>query len=156
MDKEEKEMRVFFHKGRLHYSYSGHFISCDEYEYQKSLGKGRDTIMIEKAKSFKEVFEKDDRERDKKLKKIVIEDINQLMSFVSGLLKKEDKKEMKSKYKEGMTLDEKIMLFPGVYQNVLRLYQEFREHKEKGQKRALESLEKTLVRSYNPDAFLGE
>lgn len=155
MDKEEREMRTFIHRGQWHYSYKGHFISCREYDFQSS-NKSRDTIMLEKARSYKEVFERDDRERDKELKKVVIEDINQLMSFVSGLLKKEDKKEMKKKYKDGMTVDEKIMLFPGVYQNVLRLYQEFREHKEKGQKRALESLERTLVRSYNPDAFIGE
>ena len=160
--REEKEMQIFSHQERPHYSYKGYFISCKEYAFQKSLNKDRDEIMFEKAKSFKMLFhEQDNIEAEKPRARI--ENISQLMQYIAKECLNENEKEKLIKiYKKEMTIDEKIKLFPEIYQAVLRMYKECKLKRERGskidKKKEVESLTKTLTGTmsadYNPDAFI--
>jgi len=160
--REEKEMQIFLHQERPHYSYKGYFISCKEYAFQRSLSKDRDEIMFEKAKSFKMLFhEQDNIEAEKP--RVKIEDINQLMQYIARERLNESEKEKLIKiYKKEMTTDEKIKLFPEIYQAVLRMYRECKLKRERGgkidkkeeTKPLIETLAGTLSTDYNPNAFI--
>ncbi len=151
----ELEMNLFTHKGEPHYSFHGRFLSCRDYAFQQSLGKDRDTIMF-KARSFEELFKKQDEE-EKAKPKTIIENIKQLMVFISNeCLSEEERKEIKVKYTKEMTVDEKVALFPSIYQACLRMYQEHKTRNKRGEQRELQALEKTVTKPgyYNPDAFI--
>ena len=161
-DRLEKEMRVFRHKGKLHYSYRGHLISCKKYAFYKSLGKDRDTIMFEYAEAYNKLFRKQDEEREKE--KVHIHSIHELMKYIlNQLLCQKERENLRKQYKKEMTIEERIKLFPPVYQNVLRMYLAHAEKNEKLKQAEMKSLEKAIVgslpdtpetKTYNPDAFI--
>lgn len=156
----EQDMKIFIHRGESHYSFKGHYISCERYGFLQSLGKGRDEIMFEEAQSFAEL---DRKEREKEIaqrKKEYpeIHNFKELVAFMLTILKPEIAQEIKDKRGGCKTTDEFIQLFPGVFQAILRLRFLHDKGMQEREKAELKSLEKTLVTSvtYNPDAFIGE
>jgi len=108
------------------------------------------------AESFEELFRDRDKEEEARPKNR-IENIGQLMLFIlNELLDSKERERMRAQVKKEMSVDEKIALFPEVYQNCLRLYREHRNRNKKEEQRELRVLEKTISkpRYYNPDAFI--
>jgi hypothetical protein len=111
----EKDLRVFIHHGRKHYSFKGHFISCADYGYHKSMGADRDTIMFEYAKSFNELFREEDEKRRKEENHPAIHKVKELIEYIFTILPEKQAEKIKSQRSECKTMDDVIRLFPETY-----------------------------------------
>ena len=160
MENKESELRVFQHKGQMCYSFKGHFISCADYGYYKSLGYDRDTIMFEHSKAFSDLFRQDDERRWREENYPAIHNVKELAGYIFTLLPEKTVAEIKAKREECKTITDVINLFPGIYHNILRLRYALDEKIAVNKRLEMESLEKTITHSlpavYNPDAFIGE
>jgi hypothetical protein len=165
VDAPEKDLRIFLHHGKRHYSFKGHFISCADYGKYKSEGGDRDTIMFEHARSFDELFREEDEKRRKEENYPTIHNVKELIEYIFTLLPAKQTEKIKEQRSECKTMDNVIKLFPDIFQAILRLRYALDKRIEIDKEKEMASLERSLElslpdvtepRIYNPDAFLGE
>ena len=135
------------------YSYEGGYMPAKIYYREKAKGRAHTQIWMDYGRKYSDDFTRMDA-RDKHTFKIT--SMNELAEFIlnSDLVTLDEVRAIREGRARCKTIGDYISLFPETYQAILRMRHLYDLHKAERVEKEMESLEETISRGYNADAFI--
>jgi len=135
------------------FSYEGGYMPAKIYYREKAKGRAHTQIWMDYGRKYSDDFTRMDA-RDKHTLKIT--SMNELAEFIlnSDLVTLDDAREKREGRARCKTVNDFINLFPEVYRAILRMRYLYDVRKSERAEKEMESLEETISRGYNANAFI--